>query len=245
LRIETANAVLDARDAATHPEAAAGPHVMLSVSDTGAGIGHETLGHIFEPFFTTKGKGEGTGLGLSMVYGIVKQSRGWISVSSEPGRGTTFTVYLPQVEASADVREAADRSPEKMSGTETILLVEDQASVRRLTASVLRGCGYRLIEAESGEEALRAATGYPGTIHLMLTDVVLPGMTGKDLADRLQAARPDMKVLFASGYAENVIVHRGVINPGIHYLAKPYAPHALAVRVREVLDQSDTKRRDS
>ena len=132
-----------------------------------------------------------------------------------------------------------------MSGTETILLVEDQASVRRLAVSVLRGCGYRLVEAESGEEALRAAAGCPETIHLMVTDVVLPGMTGKDLAERLQPARPDMKVLFASGYAENVIAHRGVINPGIRYLPKPYAPHELAVRVREVLDQSDTKRRDS
>jgi signal transduction histidine kinase len=239
LRIETANVVVDARAAAAHAEASPGRHVTMSVADTGAGIDRETLGHIFEPFFTTKGKGEGTGLGLSMVYGIVTQSGGWISTVSEPGLGTTFTVYLPQVEAEAEVHPAGAAFPEQVSGSETILLVEDQPSVRRLASSVLRGCGYRLIEAENGEEALQAAADFSGTIHLLLTDVVLPGMTGKELADRLLTARAGMKVLFVSGYAEDVIAHRGVVNAGIRYLPKPYAPHVLAVKVREVLNQPE------
>jgi signal transduction histidine kinase/ActR/RegA family two-component response regulator len=238
LVIKTANVVVDDAAAATHPEAAPGAYAVVSVSDTGVGMDAETLGHIFEPFFTTKAKGEGTGLGLSMVYGIVKQGKGWIATASQPGRGTTFTVYLPQIQAEPSILAEAPGTASNRSGTETVLLVEDQASVRSLAASVLRGFGYRLIEAESGEEALAAAGRDPSEIHLLLTDVVLPGMTGKDLADRLKDTRPRMKVLFTSGYAEDVIAHRGVLSPGIRYLPKPFAPNVLAKAVREVLDRA-------
>jgi signal transduction histidine kinase/ActR/RegA family two-component response regulator len=238
LRIDTANVVVDEADAALHPGARPGPHVMLAVSDTGTGIDRDVLAHIFEPFFTTKGKGEGTGLGLAMVYGVVQQSHGWITVSSEPGAGTTIRIYLPPAEGHGEAPTSDRTHPARATGTETILIVEDQASVRHLAVSVLQQCGYQLLEAESGEDALRVASARPAPIHLLLTDVVLPGMTGKDLAEQLQAARPGMKVLYASGYAEDVIVHHGVVNPGIRFLPKPYPPHVLAAKVREVLDQA-------
>jgi signal transduction histidine kinase/ActR/RegA family two-component response regulator len=238
VRISTANVALDAAAAAAHPEAVPGSYAALSVSDTGPGIDPAIVGHIFEPFFTTKAKGEGTGLGLSMVYGIVKQSRGWIAVSSEAGTGTTFTVYLPYAASGPDLAREGSEAAAKMPGTGTILLVEDQASVRALAVSVLRGCGYTVLEAESGEEAESMAAGHEGAIDLLLTDVVLPGMTGKDLADRLAVARPETAVLFTSGYAEDVIAHRGVLAPGIRYLPKPYAPQVLAAKVRESLDRA-------
>ena len=243
LRIETAPVVVGASGVAGHPDAVPGAYVSLSISDTGVGMDADTLKHIFEPFFTTKGRGEGTGLGLSMVYGIVKQSKGWIATASEPGKGTTFTVFLPQAVQRASLGPAPEVSPQRVSGHETILLVEDQPGVRHLAASALRARGYKLIEAESGEDALRAAAAYASTIHLLLTDVVLPGMTGKELAERLTRVRLDMTVLFTSGYAESVIVHRGVLEPGIRYLPKPYAPHVLAMKVREVLDQRGAGRR--
>jgi signal transduction histidine kinase/CheY-like chemotaxis protein/ABC-type amino acid transport substrate-binding protein len=237
LLIETANIVLDASYAATHPEVTPGRCILLTVSDTGVGIDKDDLPHIFEPFFTTKGKGEGTGLGLSMVYGIVRQSQGWIWPYSEVGKGTTFKIYLPQIQLSEGAGEATAAGAELISGVETILLVEDQENVRTLAAAILRKCGYRMLEAVHGEEALSVAQNHLDGIDLLLTDVVLPGMTGKELADRLKALRPEMKVLFSSGYTEDVIVHRGVLNPGISYLAKPYTPQGLAAKVREVLDQ--------
>jgi len=241
LLIETFNVNLDASYAATHPETTPGPCVLLSVSDTGVGIDPENLQHIFEPFFTTKVKGEGTGLGLSMVYGIVRQSQGWIWAYSELGKGTTFKVYFPQIRLDDTLIETKSAEMKLATGVETILLVEDQENVRVLAASVLRNCGYQVLEAERGEQALLMAQHYSGTIHLLLTDVVLPGITGKELADRLTVDRHEMKVLFSSGYTENVIVNRGVLKPGIFFLAKPYTPVVLAAKVREVLDQHENQ----
>ncbi len=237
--IETSNVFLDSEYAAIHPEVNPGPCILLSVSDTGVGIEEEHLRHIFEPFFTTKAQGEGTGLGLSMVYGIIRQNQGWIWPYSEPGKGTTFKIYLPQVRTGVEevVRVAADNA--LAEGSETILLVEDQENVRFLANTVLQKCGYRVIEAAHGAGALESARVYEQKIHLLLTDVVLPGMTGKDLADNLKESRPDIKVLYSSGYTENVIAHHGVLEPGIHYLAKPYTPGILAAKVRQVLDASE------
>jgi CheY-like chemotaxis protein len=172
-----------------------------------------------------------------MVYGVVQQSRGAITVTSDIGRGTTFEVFLPQTEGTPGVRSGPGTRAARASGTETILIVEDQASVRHFAASVLAPCGYHLLEAESGEEALKVAAAYPGDLHLLLTDVVLPGMTGKELAERLQSVRPGIAVLYVSGYAEDVIAHRGQLDPGIRHLPKPYPPHVLSATVREVLDQ--------
>jgi signal transduction histidine kinase/CheY-like chemotaxis protein len=240
LRIETANVVIDASVASASHEAVPGPCVRLIVADTGAGMDREVLARVFEPFYTTKGKGEGTGLGLSMVYGIVRQSHGWVTVTSEPGSGTSFTVYLPQVAACPLVPSAAEAADHESCGTGTILLVEDQASVRQFAMAVLRDRGYTIIEADSAEQALALADTHAGPIDLLLTDVVLPGLTGKDLADRLVAQRPALTVLFASGYAESVIVDRGIVTPGLRFLQKPYAPHELAGKVREALASRDT-----
>ena len=237
IRIETMNVFMDAEYAITHPEVTPGPCVMLSVSDTGMGIEESTLQHIFEPFFTTKEKGKGTGLGLSMVYGIVRQNQGWIWPYSKPGQGTLFKIYLPQVHLEDKGRETVLVSKDLPSGMETILLVEDQENVRALAATVLRNCGYQVLEAADGAQALLTAQDYSHTIHLLLTDVVMPGITGKELADRLAVQRPETKILFSSGYTENVIVHHGVLQAGISYLAKPYTPLVLAAKVREVLDQ--------
>ncbi len=237
LRLTTANVAVEEGSSAALAGARPGPHVRLSVSDTGVGIDRDVLSHIFEPFFTTKGKGEGTGLGLSMVYGVVQQSQGAITVTSEVGRGTTIEVFLPRAEDMPDVRREAEPRATRASGTETILLVEDQASVRHLAVSVLAPCGYQLLEAESGEAALDLADAHQGLIHLLLTDVVLPGMTGKELAERLLLRRPGLKVLYTSGYAEDVIAHRGMLEPGIHYLPKPYPPHVLSAAVRQALNQ--------
>jgi PAS domain S-box-containing protein len=239
LLIETSNVVLDESYANTHAEATPGPCVLLAVTDSGEGMDDNTLQHLFEPFFTTKKKGEGTGLGLSTVYGIIRQNRGWIWAYSEPGKGASFKIYLPQSQGHGTPAPAAPLSPEFASGTETILLVEDLEPVRTLATLVLRDCGYRVIEASDGAEALLAARRHSGPIHLLLTDVVMPGMSGKELADRLLVERPITKVLFATGYTENVIVSRGVLKPGIRYLPKPFTPRVLAAKVRETLDQLD------
>jgi CheY-like chemotaxis protein len=235
LVIETAGVYLDDGYAATHAEAAPGCFVMIAVSDTGMGMDAETLRHLFEPFFTTKGKGRGTGLGLSTVYGIVRQNGGWINSYSEPGRGTTLKIYLPRIAQG----EGAVRGPRPLAaagrGRGTLLVVEDQQQVRQLATRVLAGCGYRVLEAESGEEALQLAAVHAGGIDLLLTDVIMPGMSGKELAERLAEARPEMRVLFMSGYTENVILHRGVLDAGVEYLAKPFTPETLVSKVAEVL----------
>jgi two-component system, cell cycle sensor histidine kinase and response regulator CckA len=240
LTIETANAYLDENYTASHIGAAPGHHVMLAVSDNGAGIDEEVQSHIFEPFFTTKQASKGTGLGLSTVYGIVKQSGGNIWVYSEPGRGTTFKVYLPRVDEAADARTHADQDEVECRGTETVLLVEDETAVRQLAARALREAGFTVIEASGADEALRLIepgleAGTP-QIQMLVTDVVMPGMGGKELADRIVAAHPSIKALFITGYTDNAIVHNGHLGPGIDILQKPFRPRDLARKVREVLD---------
>ena len=240
LTIETANVELDQAYASTHDRMAAGRYVMLSVSDTGVGMSPEMREQIFDPFFTTKEKGKGTGLGLSTVYGIVKQSGGNVSVYSEPGQGSVFKICLPRVEEETHALVRPDESSAMPCGNETVLLVEDETSVRDLAVSILRRQGYDVLEAPDGSRAFLLTQEHSeGKIHLLITDVVMPQMGGRELADRIKIIRPDMKVLYMSGYTDNAIVHHGVLNPGIEFLQKPFSPSALAQKVREVLDRKN------
>jgi PAS domain S-box-containing protein len=232
--IETANVVLDEAYARRHADVRAGPYVMLSVSDTGHGMDDSTLRQIFEPFFTTKGQ-RGTGLGLSTVYGIVKQSGGHLSVFSEPEHGTTFKVYIPRQVGEAGPEEIPPRPRPSEARGETILVAEDSEAVRRLVRRVLGECGYTVLEARNGEEAARVAAAHPGPIHLLLSDVVMPGANGREAAERIQASRPGTKVLFMSGYTEDAVLTRSVLEAGIAFLEKPFSPAALEDKVREVL----------
>ena len=235
LTLETANAELDETYARSHFPIQPGPYVMLAVSDTGCGMDAETQAHIFEPFFTTKEKGKGTGLGLAMVYGIIKQSGGYIWCYSEVGQGTTFKIYLPRV---AEVEEMKGKvgvwvAPERC--TETVLVVEDEPEVRQLARRILAAQGYQVLEARHGEDALLVCEQHPGPIHLLLTDVVMPEMGGPELAERLAPFRREMKVLYMSGYTDDAVVHHGVLTSGAAYLQKPFTPEALARKVWEVL----------
>ncbi len=235
LTLETDDVVLDEAYAREHLGVRAGPHVMLAVTDTGVGMSRETLARIFEPFFTTKQTDRGTGLGLSTVFGIVQQAGGSVWVYSEPGQGTTFKIYLPRAEGEVDAaRESA--SPTTSRGTETILLVEDDEQVRALARKILARAGYCVIDARSAGEALLCSERIAGTIHLLVTDVVMPQMSGPELARRLAGVRPDMKVLCMSGYTDDAIVRHGVLAADIAYLQKPLTPGALTAKVREVLD---------
>jgi len=238
LSIETRNVYLDESYAREHVPVVAGDYVMLAISDTGCGMDEETRQHIFEPFFTTKEVGKGTGLGLSMVYGIVRQSGGTIWVYSEAGQGTTFKIYFPRV--SAEVKEYGQASQpfDALRGTETILLVEDADLVRTLTRRVLENAGYRVLEAASAEAAIKLCESIHGDkIGLLLTDVVMPGMNVDDMAKILLAKQPGMPVLYMSGYTDDAIVQRGVLEAGINFLEKPFSPASLALKVREVLDR--------
>ncbi|MBW2121321.1 MAG: PAS domain-containing protein [Deltaproteobacteria bacterium] len=237
LAIETANVTLDEGYARQHPGVTPGGYVMLAISDTGAGMADEVKEHIFEPFFTTKDVGKGTGLGLATCYGIVKQSGGNIWVYSEPGLGTTFKIYLPRIDGQGEAMERHSREGYPPRGSETVLLVEDELSVRNVTAGTLRAQGYTVLEASDGKEALAVARQHRDRrIDLLLTDVVMPQMGGRALAERLLAERPDTKVLFFSGYPGEAIVHHGVLDRGSAFLQKPFSPAGLAWKVREVLD---------
>ena len=236
LTIETSNVEIGDEYGPLHrAQVPEGQYVMLAISDDGVGMDGATQEKIFEPFFTTKGAGKGTGLGLSTCYGIVKQAGGWIWVYSEIGKGTTFRIYLPRVVEDPD-RSPVARAPESLQGTETILVVEDDDQVRKLAARALTRLGYRVIEAAGGSEALEACSNSEERIDLLLTDVVMPDMSGKQLVERLSPQRPEMKVLYMSGYTANAIVHRGVIDADTHMLPKPFAPETLARKVRELLD---------
>jgi len=235
--IETANVDLDRDYAAQHFEVSPGAYCMLAISDNGCGMDEETRSHIFEPFFTTKGLGRGTGLGLSTVYGIVKQSGGYIYVYSEPGHGTTFQIYLPRVAELAEDEEAHREPPSLPNGDETVLLVEDEAAVRELAARVLRDHGYCVLEASDPSQALRAIDAHSADeIQLLVTDVVMPQMSGRDLAEHVAPLRPDIRVLYVSGYTDRAIVHHGVLDEGTPFLQKPFTAEALVRKVREVLD---------
>jgi PAS domain S-box-containing protein len=238
LTLETSNATLDETYAREHQPVESGQYVMLAVSDTGHGMATETMGRIFEPFYTTKEVGKGTGLGLSMVYGIVKQSGGYIWVYSEPNQGTTFKIYLPRVDQPAE-QTSAERKPITVSrGTETILLVEDDPQLRELSSSVLGHCGYRVLKAATPEEGIAICESNHQEIRLLVTDVVMPRMNGRQLAERIQKLCPKIRVLYISGYTDNAIVHYGVLDPGLWFLAKPFTLSALVAKVREVLDSA-------
>src|SRR5690606_626123 len=235
LLIETQNVELDADYQRGHPQVAPGRYVLLAISDTGCGMDEATQAQIFEPFFTTKEVGKGTGLGLSTAYGIVRQSGGTIWVYSEVGKGTSFKIYLPRVDAPAEVRAPVDAAPPQ-GGSETVLLVEDDGAVRALAYRLLRRAGYHVIEASDGLEAESVAAAYPGTIDLLLTDAVMPSLGGRELAERLLQKRPEMAVLCMSGYTDDAVLRHGIINEGAPFLEKPFTPDRLLRKVRAVLD---------
>jgi len=240
LTIETANVELNDtyfRDRGV--ESIPGHYVVLTVSDTGSGMDKETREHIFEPFFTTKEVGKGTGLGLSTVYGIAKQNNGFVWVYSGPEQGTTFKVYLPEAKKDAELEEKEQTPVDDLGGSETVLIVEDDYGLRKLAQEVLRNYGYRILVAENGEDALRVSKEHDGPIHLLLTDVVMPRMGGKKLAERLQPLYPRMKVIYMSGYTGNAIVRHGVLAPELNFLEKPFTPEGLARKVREAIESEN------
>ena len=235
LTIETSNVELDSGYSATHTSFEPGLYVMLTVTDTGCGMDAQTQARMFEPFFTTKGPGKGTGLGLATVYGVVKQSGGYIYVYSEVGRGTTFKIYLPQVTAKLDVTSPDAEKRRSSRGTETILFVEDEQSVRELVRDFLVGAGYCVLEASDGVQGLKVAAAHPGPIHMLITDVVMPHLSGPQLAAKLSAQRAGLKTLFISGYTDDTVFRHGVLEGGVAFLQKPFNLKALALKIREVL----------
>ncbi len=236
LTIETANVERDEAYAACHPGIRAGDYVMLAVTDTGIGMDEATRVRIFEPFFTTKGPEKGTGLGLATVYGIIKQSGGRIDVASEPGIGTTFNIYLPRADEELTKNKLQISNSAPARGNETVLLIEDEPGVRTLARLILSRSGYRILEAQNGGEAVLICQSHQGPIDIMVSDVVMPNMSGHELAGRLSPLRPEMKVLYLSGYSDGAIVHHGLIDPETPFLQKPFTTEALSRKVREVLD---------
>jgi CheY-like chemotaxis protein len=235
LRLVTDTVDVDEPSALRHVPMPAGRYVRLTVSDTGTGMSPETQARIFEPFFSTKERGKGTGLGLATVYGIVKQSGGFIWVASEIGRGTTFEIYLPVVQAPVERTAEAEHTVHVRGGSQTVLIAEDDGAVRRLTREVLASQGYSVLDARDGDEALLLAQQHRGAIHLLIADVVMPGLSGRDLAARLTAERPDLRVLYTSGYTENMMIRTG-IEESLALLAKPFLPADLLQKVRETLE---------
>ena len=237
LTIETSIVDLDDKYARFHPGSIPGAYVRMGVTDTGVGMDARTLSHVFEPFFTTKAVGKGTGLGLATVYGVVKQSGGYIAVQSEAGSGTSFDIFLPRITDNADpTRETNNRVDPERTG-QTVLLAEDEDAVRSLASRVLRKHGYQVLEARDGADALRVADSYAGFIHILLTDVVMPRMGGRELVERLTPVRPGMRVLYMSGYTDDALVHHGVLTgSGTWFLEKPFTPDTLAMKLREVIE---------
>jgi two-component system, cell cycle sensor histidine kinase and response regulator CckA len=236
LTMATSTESIDEEFARTHVPIAPGTYVVLCVTDTGHGMSRDTQAHVFEPFFTTKERGRGTGLGLATVYGIVEQSDGFIEVTSEPGQGATFHIYLPRLEEVSDRVRTPALMQQAKGGSETILVVEDQDDLRRLVATALRARGYRVLDAPDGRSALRVLAETAEKIELLLTDVIMPDITGKEVADHAQQSRPGIRVLFMSGYPGEVIARKGVLDGPVAYLAKPFSLEALTAKVREVLD---------
>jgi signal transduction histidine kinase len=238
ITIQTSNVTLDQQAAAQRDNLVAGNYVLLSVTDTGCGMSPDVQAKIFEPFFTTKPEGKGTGLGLPTCYGIIKQSHGAITLQSEVGRGTTFNIYLPAVAEEATSPESPDKPSATFEGKETILVVEDEESLRELAQLVLTDFGYKVLIATDGVEALRVAAQHKGDIALVVSDVVMPQMGGRELAEKLRALQPALKILFVSGYTDDAVIQRGVSRDSFPFLQKPYTPTSLARKVREVLDKN-------
>ncbi len=244
ITIETRNILLDDDYCTLHPEVKPGNYVRFSITDTGMGMDKHVQSQIFEPFFTTKGKGKGTGLGLSTLYGIIKQSNGYIYVYSEPGEGTTFKIYLPMVTGKVESRRREQLSEENLSGTETILVAEDEEEVRQLVRKTLQEKGYTVIAAPHGEEAVQLFNSYNGKIDLILTDVVMPKMSGRELANRIRSAHPDMNILFMSGYTDNAIVNHGILDKETNFIQKPFTPKSLLNKIRTVLENPVSRTAD-
>jgi CheY-like chemotaxis protein len=236
ITIETGNVVFDDSYCAGHPGFAPGEYVLLAESDNGAGMSRDVREHLFEPFFTTKEVGKGTGLGLATVYGVVMQNEGFVDVYSEPGQGTTFKIYLPRFVGEADqvpTETAAAKTPE---GTETVLIVEDEEAILNLVKMILERLGYTVLTANTPSQAICLTREYADDIHLLITDVVMPEMNGRELAERLAPIKPGLKSLFMSGYTANVIAHRGVLDEGVCFIQKPFSIKSMAEKVREVLE---------
>jgi CheY-like chemotaxis protein len=234
--MRTENVAIDDSNRAETPECIPGQYVLLTVSDTGTGMSKEVRENIFEPFFTTKEVGKGTGLGLSTVYGIVKQNDGFIYVASEPGKGTTFKIYLPRFEAETAQAPSGEITVKRPTGTETILLVEDDEAILDLGKMILENVGYTVLAAHTPVYAFHLVKEHPGDIHLLITDVVMPEMNGRELAEQLSAIRPNLKCLYMSGYTADAIAHRGILDEGVNFIQKPFRSDDLAAKVRHMLD---------
>ena len=236
----TENCTLDEYYCTTHTDCIPGEYVRITVSDSGCGMDKMTLAHIFEPFFTTKGVGEGTGLGLATVFGAVKQNNGIINVYSEPGQGTSFAIHLPRYLGNTQQRNIALETYPAAHSHETILLVEDEPTILGITVRMLERLGYTVLAASSPEEAMRLVSEFAGEVHVLMTDVVMPGMNGRDLADRLLKDYPTMKCLFMSGYTANIITNQGVLSEGMNFIQKPFSMKELAAKLRQVLENTDS-----